>query len=332
MAGCTPTYKKAADGSEYKLVLKGSTEKIKYGSFIQFHLKQFYKDNKTDTLLGDTRDYMPRIAHFDSTLFPEEYLDIITKMGKGDSIFIRKPVDSIYKGNTHLMPAYMNHSGVRYTAIKILDVFKNRRQADSVDRVEFKRNSLKIYENQLSIFENEIEKNRHQIEEDSKAIRSFLDGKKVKYTRGKWGTFIVVHDQGKGEKINYNNVVAFNYTAKTFNEGRIYYSTTDPKFKSMGPYEITMSKPGTAMAGLTDALMQLNNGAKATIYIPSSLAYGTKGFKTDVKPNESVIFDIEVIKMITEIEAMEIVSDNNQRADRENQRINDSLKIFKPFQ
>jgi FKBP-type peptidyl-prolyl cis-trans isomerase 2 len=81
-----------------------------------------------------------------------------------------------------------------------------------------------------------------------------------------------------------------------------------------------MSKPGNVIPGWADALMQLNNGAKATLYIPSSLAYGKKGALPLIKPNENIVFEIEVVKMITEIQAMEIVSENMQRAEEAEQK------------
>jgi FKBP-type peptidyl-prolyl cis-trans isomerase FkpA len=331
VSACTSHYKKAEDGSEYKIIAEGNEEKISSGNFIQFHLKQFYRDNKTDTLLGDTREYMPRIATFDSSEFPKEYLTILTRTGKGDSIVVRKPADSTYKGRENQMPAYMNPGGFTYTTIKILNVFKSRRDADSVNIAEFKKNELKIYEKQLGKFEKEIEKNKVQIEADSKIIKEYLEKKNIKYIRGRWGTFISIKDVGSGEKIRYNNVVAVNYTGKTFESGTIFNSNLDPKLDDRGPYEVTMSKVGSVMAGWTDALMELNNGAKATIYIPSSLAYGKKGFMPKIKPNENIVFDIEVIKMITELQAMEIVSKNRLQAEENENKKNQNPKSFIPF-
>jgi FKBP-type peptidyl-prolyl cis-trans isomerase len=208
----------------------------------------------------------------------------------------------------------MSRGGYKYTTIKILNVFKNRYQADSLERGEFKKNELKIYEKQLAKFEKEIEKNKVQIEADSKIIKAYLDKNHIKYIKGRWGTFISITDTGTCEKIRYNNVVAVNYTGKIFETGTIFNSNLNPKLDDRGPYEVTISKVGSVMPGWTDALMELNNGAKATIYIPSSLAYGKKGFLPQIKPNENIVFDIEVIKMITELEAMKIVSENRRRA------------------
>ena len=56
--------------------------------------------------------------------------------------------------------------------------------------------------------------------------------------------------------------------------------------------------------GWIDALLQLKNGTKAVIYIPSSLAYGVNGNGGEIKPNENLIFDIEVKEVASEEELM----------------------------
>lgn len=331
-SACNPAYKKAGEGNEFMIISGGGNEKLQYGNYIEYHLKQFYKDDKLDTLLGDTREYMQRFNAFDSLGIPPEYHGILSKAGKGDSIVIRISVDSAYRVRDDRKPSYMSLGGFEYTTIKILNVFQNRYQADSAEQIEFKKNELKIYEKQLSKFEATLQMNKAQVDADSKIIKEYLDRNKIKYTRGKWGTFISISDTGSGEKIKYNNVVAVNYTGKTFDDGVVFNSNLNPKLDDRGPYEVTMSKVGSVMAGWTDALMELNNGAKATIYIPSSLAYGEKGFLPKIKPNTIIVFYIEVIRMITELQAMEIASENRRRIqEADKKRKNQSLETIIPF-
>jgi FKBP-type peptidyl-prolyl cis-trans isomerase len=328
LASCTSGFKKGDGGYEYQIVSKNNdAAKLSYGRFIQFHLKQEYKNDGVDTLLGDTREYMARFKAVDSLAFPPAYLKILQKAAKGDSIVMKISIDSAYNQPDLRIQPFMKQGGLIYTTIKIVDVYKNEYEADSAERREFAANQFKIYTKNLQNVERAVEKNRKQIESDSKSIQAYLDKNHISYIKGKWGTFIVVHDPGSGEKINYNNVVAVNYTGKTFDEGKIFNSNVDPKYEdNNGPYEVTMSRVGDVIPGWADALIQLNNGAKATLYIPSSLAYGKKGALPLIKPNENIIFDIEVVKMITEIQAMEIVSENKRRAKEGMQKTIDSQK------
>ena len=50
------------------------------------------------------------------------------------------------------------------------------------------------------------------------------------------------------------------------------------------------------VAGFREGLMLLGKGGKATLYIPGELAYGPQGQPgADIKPNELIIFDVELI-------------------------------------
>ena len=90
-----------------------------------------------------------------------------------------------------------------------------------------------------------------------------------------------------------------------------------------------MSRPGNFMKGLTDALLQLKKGTKATIYIPSSLAYGKKGKLPAIRPNENIQFDIEIIGVVTEDKVLENISERKIRDDEARKKLLDSLKRSK---
>jgi FKBP-type peptidyl-prolyl cis-trans isomerase len=48
--------------------------------------------------------------------------------------------------------------------------------------------------------------------------------------------------------------------------------------------------------GWTEGLGLLGEGGKATLYIPSDLAYGPRGNQS-IEPNSALIFDVEVLKV-----------------------------------
>ena len=49
------------------------------------------------------------------------------------------------------------------------------------------------------------------------------------------------------------------------------------------------------IAGWTEALLLMKEGAKWQIFIPSNLAYGPRGAGGDIGPNATLIFDIELV-------------------------------------
>ncbi|KAA9345685.1 FKBP-type peptidyl-prolyl cis-trans isomerase [Adhaeribacter soli] len=51
------------------------------------------------------------------------------------------------------------------------------------------------------------------------------------------------------------------------------------------------------IAGWTQALMLMQEGAKWRLYIPSDLAYGAQGAGADIGPNATLIFDVELLEV-----------------------------------
>ena len=323
---CTGDYKKGDNGLEYKIIAGDGGKKLALGNFLQIHITQSYKGQKSDTVLGDTRDYMPRIEAFDSGSTPIAYLKILKNARKGDSLVIRLLVDSAYKNATQPMPPFMKKGGYIYTTIKMVNIFENREQADSANKAELKLNGDKIYKNQVAKVEKDIQMNKTQIGTDSKYIASYLEKYSTQAIRGNWGTFIAVHTEGTGEKIGHNSVVTVNYTGRTLDSGKVFDSNTDPKFKHHQPYDVSMSQVGAVIIGWTDALSQMKKGTKATVYIPSSLGYGKNGNMPTIGPDANLVFDIEVLNVVSEEEAMAKAEEAKKKGEEARARLIDSMK------
>jgi hypothetical protein len=70
----------------------------------------------------------------------------------------------------------------------------------------------------------------------------------------------------------------------------------------------------------------MKKGDKATIYIPSSLGYGTAGREPGIKPNAILIFDMEIVDVNTEEQLMAKAQEENKRLEEKEKAIQDSLK------
>ena len=330
MSSCSVDYKKGDNGLEYKIISGGGGKKLAYGNFLQMHITQSYKGNKTDTLLGDSREYMPRIEPFDSATTPPAYLKILKGVQKGDSVVIRLLVDSAYKNSSQPIPPFMKKGGYIYTTVKVLNILDTKEQADSANKAELKMNSGKIFSRQMLKAEQELAKNKTQIEMDSKTISGYLEKNNLKAIKGTWGTFLVIHDGGTGEKISGNSVVTVNYTGKTLDSGKVFDSNVDPAFKHTEPFDVSMSQVGSVILGWTDALLQMKKGTKASVYIPSSLGYGKSGNSPKIGSDANLVFDIEVINVISEDEAMTRAEEKRKKQEEDNKRMMDSMKKAMP--
>lgn len=294
------SFKKGDKGLEYKIIADGSGDKIAYGSFIQLHVTQLLKGARKDSILSDSRDFLASIQTLDSISTPPEYYKIMSQMRKGDSLVIRRKVDSIF--TTQPLPPFMKKGDMLYTTVKLVNVFKNKDEADSAQKAEMKLAKPRIYKKQLEAIEKDMQQNKAQLEADDKIISAYLAKNNIKATKTKWGTYVAILSEGTGAPIDNNSVVSVNYTGKTLDSAKVVDSNTDPAFGHVQPYEVAMSQLGTVMLGWTDGLAQLKNGSKAVFYIPSSLAYGKEGRSPAIKPNDILMFDIQIMNVVSEDE------------------------------
>ena len=89
---------------------------------------------------------------------------------------------------------------------------------------------------------------------------------------------------GADEKVAPQDTVWVNYKG-TLLDGTVFDENDSTKFVA-----------NRVIRGWTEGLGLLGEGGKATLYIPSELAYGERGNRS-IAPNSTLIFDVEVLKV-----------------------------------
>ncbi len=68
----------------------------------------------------------------------------------------------------------------------------------------------------------------------------------------------------------------------------------DSSYKRGEPTSFPLNR---VIAGWTEGLQLMTEGAKYRFYIPSNLAYGERGAGRDIQANAALIFDVELLKI-----------------------------------
>lgn len=98
--------------------------------------------------------------------------------------------------------------------------------------------------------------------------------------------------EGNGPKPTEADVVKVHYHG-TLMDGKVFDSSVDRG----EPVEFPV---GQVIQGWVEALQLMSVGSKWKIYIPGSLGYGERGAGGDIGPNAVLIFDVELIEIVTE--------------------------------
>lgn len=104
------------------------------------------------------------------------------------------------------------------------------------------------------------------------------------------GLQYVVEKEGTGAQPTATDEVTVHYTGKLL-DGTVFDSS------------VSRGEPATfplnrVIPGWTEGVQLMKEGAKYTFFIPSDLAYGPQGVPNAIPPHSTLIFDVELIKVV----------------------------------
>lgn len=104
------------------------------------------------------------------------------------------------------------------------------------------------------------------------------------------GLQYIVEKEGSGAKPAAEDEVTVHYTGKLL-DGTVFDSSVNRGEPATFPLN-------RVIPGWTEGVQLMSEGAKYTFFIPSDLAYGPQGIPNAIPPHSTLIFDVELIKVI----------------------------------
>jgi len=105
--------------------------------------------------------------------------------------------------------------------------------------------------------------------------------------------------EGKGEPINARSAVLVGYTGwlydpcKPDHKGEMF----DTSEGRQTPFGLIVGT-GRVIQGWDEGLIGMREGGKRRLVIPADKAYGAKGAGDKIPPNATLVFDVELLKVI----------------------------------
>jgi FKBP-type peptidyl-prolyl cis-trans isomerase FkpA len=262
-------FKVTENGLEYKFLrdVPGSNMP-KTGDYVEVHLVTAIGDS----VLFETRQMnnnQPVQFPLQPAAFKGDLVEGLMMMTPGDSAMFQMSVDTLIKAGSPSMPWMKPGTNQKLSYRVSMISVKTQDQM----KVEQEANAAK------------------QKAVDDQAILQYLAEKKIKATKTASGLYYKIDKPGTGANAKAGQTVTVNYTGKTM-DGVTFDSNVDPQFQHVQPFSFALGQ-GQVIKGWDEGVALLKKGSKATLYIPSTLAYGANG-QGPIKPNSILIFDIEV--------------------------------------
>jgi FKBP-type peptidyl-prolyl cis-trans isomerase len=292
-SGCNNIdFRKTSAGIPYKIFSSNKGDSVHVNYFVKYQVIQKIKDSTVVNTYWDlpiyeqVQDVNRKLNYTD---IRGNVMEILPKVKTGDSLYIVQSTDSMLKENPQIE---FKKGQELVTTIRIVDVFKNIEDATAA---QMKDNEPRIKEaikkateeekNNLQRFKADTGLQR-QVARDNQIIENYLKKNNIQAQKTDWGVYIQVLDPGTGPKPTIGKFANIKYSGSHLS-GEVFDS---------GVYPLQIGTPG-AVKGFENGVMQISKGGKARIFIPSSLAYGSGGRAPQIKPNENLIFDIELLEL-----------------------------------
>jgi FKBP-type peptidyl-prolyl cis-trans isomerase FkpA len=282
-ASAQDDFKRTAKGTIYRIVKSNPGEKIKLDQIITFNMVQ---KTEKDSVLASTyavgRPFQARCA-------PEgDLMDLFPLLADKDSVIIKVPTDTIFKGNEDKRPLFFPKGSNLMIYLKIEKV-------QSLDEAMAERNKA---------LEEEKAVTAKLAEQEAGTTATYIaDNKLVLKTTASGLKYVITKPAVKRKPLP-GDTVYVNYLGRTL-DGKVFDTSIEAEAIKAGtkqegrayePISFALGR-GEVIPGWDEGLQLLNEGSKATFIIPSKLAYGERGAGNDIPPYATLRFDVELVKV-----------------------------------
>lgn len=286
LASCNGGFKQAPGGLLYNIHIDKSGPKIKAGDFISVNV---VAKTDADSVIFSTYEQGNRSDRILQKGAPGDVMSVFPLLAEGDSATVKTNMDSLFKKGMRRPPIKGKYIVYEIKVEKVISKGTGK-GADTVWNAQIK----KYMDGQVALAR----------KAEANKFKKYIDDNKLVGVTTPDGLFYTITKPGAGDKPAVGDTAEVYYVAK-FTTGKVFETNVkeiaqkNNNYNPGLPYKTIRVPVGVkkVIPGWDEGLMQLNKGAKATLVVPSKLAYGEQGFQI-VPPFTPLVFDIEVVNII----------------------------------
>ncbi len=258
----TSGYSTSANGLDYKIITDNKQTKAKIGDYVQYY--SALRTTNDSLVFAMNKTASPEIGMVSAAKDKGDPIEILTMVGKGDSVSCLIPAETFFKGVE--IPAPLKKGDKVKLELKIVDVFAKADYDAKMTEMEMQKNAAAEAE-----------------------VLNYIKEHNLNAQRLPSGMYLVVDNPGTGATPENGKKVKVNYRGTLFN-GTEFDSSMKP---GRTPFEFVLGQ-GQVIKGWDQGIPMFKVGGKGKLLIPPAMGYGEQG-QGNIPANSWLVFDIEVL-------------------------------------
>jgi FKBP-type peptidyl-prolyl cis-trans isomerase FkpA len=290
-------YKKTETGLQYKILVDSAGKNAEMGDHVIMHINY---ENAKDTL-STMKVGRPATALVQKT-FKGGLEEGLMLLSTGDSAEFLISSDSLYtKMFSDSLPKEIKPGSFTHFSLKVLKIVPKeevkKQQAEMLKRdADMKRMRIDMAASKVKSV---LDTSGPQMKIDEAFIKAFIKNNKLDAKKSEKGVYYSITRKGEGPQVAVGDTVAVYYVGKLL-DGTVFDSS-----RAGQPIRLIVGI-GQVIDGWDDGLAKLSKGDKATLIIPSPLAYSKRGVKDNnpmkpgnyiIPPSSVLVFDVEILEV-----------------------------------
>jgi FKBP-type peptidyl-prolyl cis-trans isomerase FkpA len=272
-----PGYKETESGLYYKHYVKNEAKAAKIGDYLNMDLLYM---TENDSVIFDTRvGGRPMIMPLTEPEYKGDILEGLALLSEGDSASFIVDAEQFFTNNVKMeLPEFLKKGDVLKFEVKL-------------NRVQSMEDLQKEYE----------EKQEVSRKSEQELMKNYLSENNIVQAPTTSGLYFVETLKGKGKRAEAGKTVKVHYTGRLL-DGTVFDTSVEADAKAANvynpqrpyePIEFVLGQ-GMVIKGWDEGIAYMNVGSKATLIIPSNLAYGEQGAGHIIPPNSTLVFEVEL--------------------------------------